>query len=47
MIQLQFDDGNVFGEISANVRGAHVESSEAAALALCFDHHTRLLFNVR
>jgi hypothetical protein len=47
MIQLQFDYGDVFRKITANVRCTDVESSEAAALALCFDYHTRLLFNFR
>ncbi len=45
MIQLQLDDGNIPGEIPPNVRRAHVEPSQTATLALCFDHHTHLLFN--
>jgi hypothetical protein len=45
MIQLQLDDGDIPGEITANIQSAHMEPCEAATLALCFDHHTRLLFN--
>jgi len=45
MVQLQLDDGNVFWEISAGVRNAHVEAGQTATLALCFDYHRSLLFN--
>jgi hypothetical protein len=46
MIQLQLDDLNALGKISPDIGNANVQSSQATALGMCFDHHTHLLFNV-
>jgi len=46
MIQLQLDARNLFREITPNVPGANVEPGDSASLALRFDHHTHLPFNV-
>jgi len=46
MIQLQLNEGDVPREIPSNVRSTYVEPGESATFALCFDYHTRLLFNV-
>jgi len=45
MIQFQFDDGNIPGEITVNVGGADVKPGETSTLRLCFDYHACLLFN--
>jgi hypothetical protein len=34
-------------EVTPDIGGADVQSREAAAFALCFDHHNSLPFNVR
>jgi hypothetical protein len=47
MIQLQLDNRNVPWKITPDIGGTDVQSREAAALALCFDHHICLSFNVR
>jgi len=47
MIQVQLDDRNVPWEITPNIGDTDVQPSQTTALALCFDHHICLLFNVR
>jgi hypothetical protein len=47
MIQFEFDHRNLFGEITANVCGSDVKAGNATAFALCFNDHTRLLFNFK
>jgi hypothetical protein len=47
MIQLQLDYRNVLWEITPDIGGTDVQPREAAAFALCFDHHICLPFNVR
>ncbi len=46
MIELQLYDRDSLGKITPNVGYTHMQPGEAAPLALCFDHHTYLLFNV-
>lgn len=46
MIQLQLDDRHVPWEISPDIGDANVQSCKDAAIALCFDHHNCLPFNV-
>lgn len=47
MIQFQFDEGNILGKVAANIRIAHMEPGKATTLAVCFDYHTCLLFNLQ
>jgi hypothetical protein len=47
MIQVQLDDRNVLGKITPDIGSTDVQSRDTTALALCFDHHICLLFNVR
>jgi hypothetical protein len=42
MIQLQLDDGNVFGKKAPDIVRTNVQSGNSASLALRFDHHTYL-----
>jgi len=46
MIQLQLDDRNVPGKITAHVGDADVQSGETTALAMSFDDHGSLLFKL-
>ena len=47
MIQLQLDDRNMLREVTPDIGNTDVQPREAAALALSFDHHNCLPFNVR
>jgi hypothetical protein len=44
MIQQQFDDRHIFGEIAPDIVCAHMKSGDFEALALRFDDHTYLTF---
>lgn len=44
MVQLQFDTGNVFGEIAPDIACSHMQSGDAESPALCFDDHRHLPF---
>jgi len=46
MIQLQLDNRNIPWKITPDIGDTDVQSRKAAALALCFDHHNCLPFNV-
>lgn len=47
VIQMQFDDGNVLGKITAHVGDANVQSGDTATPGLCFDYHAGLPFELR
>ena len=47
MIQLQLYDRNLSWKVTPDIGDADVQSGQTAALALCFDHHNCLPFNVR
>ena len=40
VVQMQFDDRTVLGEVAADVDRDHFDSGEGAALALCFNDHS-------
>jgi hypothetical protein len=44
MIQLQLDDRDALGKVAADIADPHVQTRHDATLAMCFDHHTHLLF---
>jgi hypothetical protein len=39
VIELKLNNRNVLGKIAANVRRAHMKSSEAPTLTVCFYNH--------
>jgi hypothetical protein len=45
MVKLQFDGGNVFAEVSADVGFTNMKSGYAAAFGMGFYDHKHLLFN--
>jgi len=46
MIQLQFDDSNVFGKVAPDIFYSHMQSGHSEAFALRFDDHTYLLLSI-
>ncbi len=47
MIQLQLDHGDILRKIAPDIVRAYMQSGNSTTLALRFDHHTYLPYNVR
>jgi hypothetical protein len=45
MIQLQLNDGQMFGKIAPDIVCAYMQSGNSTSLALCLDDHTYLPIN--